>query len=138
VSSASPGRALSHAWHCPFQPNGVLMLMVLAQGLHLLQDLLSVEVPLTLNEAFCEHHRRRCPPSEELERECGEVAALCPNVSSLLSCFVNPVEVRGRGPAPSWLFACAKCCRLGVGTAKFAGKAMFLNDQIFSLYQPAD
>ena len=44
-----------------------------AQGLHLLQDLLSVEVPLTLNEAFCEHHRRRCPPSDELERECGKV-----------------------------------------------------------------
>lgn len=43
------------------------------QGLHLLQDLLSVEVPLTLNEAFCEHHRRRCPPSDELERECGRV-----------------------------------------------------------------
>ena len=48
-----------------------------AQGLHLLQDLLSVEVPLTLNEAFCEHHRRRCPPSDELERECGQVSLMC-------------------------------------------------------------
>ncbi len=39
----------------------------------LLRDLLSIEVPLTLNEAFCEHHRKRCPASEELERECGRV-----------------------------------------------------------------
>jgi hypothetical protein len=37
---------------------------------------LSVEVPLTLNEAFCEHHRKRCPPSDELERECGKVMKL--------------------------------------------------------------
>ena len=49
------------------------MSCAVAQGLHLLQDLLSVEVPLTLNEAFCMHHRRRCPPSDELERECGQV-----------------------------------------------------------------
>lgn len=43
------------------------------QGLELLRDLLSIEVPLTLNEAFCEHHRKHCPKSEELDRECGKV-----------------------------------------------------------------
>ena len=43
------------------------------QGLELLKDLLSIEVPLTLNEAFCEHHRSHCPKSEELDRECGKV-----------------------------------------------------------------
>lgn len=42
-------------------------------GLELLRDLLSIEVPLTLNEAFCEHHRKHCPKSEELDRECGKV-----------------------------------------------------------------
>ena len=43
------------------------------QGLKLLQDLLSIEVPLTLNEAFCQHHRVHCPKSEELDRECSKV-----------------------------------------------------------------
>jgi hypothetical protein len=46
------------------------------QGLELLKDLLSIEVPLTLNEAFCDHHRMHCPKSEELDRECGKVGAL--------------------------------------------------------------
>lgn len=31
------------------------------------------QVPITLNAAFCERHRRVCPPSDELERECGKV-----------------------------------------------------------------
>ena len=47
-----------------------------AQGFELLRDLLTLEVPLTLNEALCEHHRRACPPSEQLGRECGKVG--CP------------------------------------------------------------
>ena len=46
------------------------------QGLELLKDLLSIEVPLTLNEAMCDHHRKHCPKSEELDRECGKVGAL--------------------------------------------------------------
>jgi hypothetical protein len=33
------------------------------------------QVPLTLNVAFCERHRKVCPPSDELERECGKVSA---------------------------------------------------------------
>jgi hypothetical protein len=33
-------------------------------------------VPLTLNEAMCDHHRKHCPKSEELDRECGKVGPL--------------------------------------------------------------
>ena len=46
------------------------------QGLKMLRDLLSIEVPLTLNGAFCEHHLKHCPPSEELLRECNRVCPL--------------------------------------------------------------
>jgi hypothetical protein len=45
-------------------------------GLELLRDLLAIEVLVTLNEAFCERHRHACPPSEELERECGKAEAI--------------------------------------------------------------
>ena len=67
------------------------------QGLHLLQDLLSVEVPLTLNEAFCEHHRRRCPPSDELERECDQALPLCPDASGLSPFIVVLSRFEGEG-----------------------------------------
>ena len=43
------------------------------QGAELLRDLMSIEVPVTLNAAFCERHRRVCPPSDELDRECSKV-----------------------------------------------------------------
>jgi hypothetical protein len=39
-------------------------------GFALLKDLLSIEVPITLNAALCERHQRNCDPSPELEREC--------------------------------------------------------------------
>lgn len=32
------------------------------------------QVPITLNAAFCERHRKVCPPSDELERECSKVS----------------------------------------------------------------
>jgi hypothetical protein len=44
-------------------------------GEALLRDLMAIQVPLTLNVAFCERHRKVCPPSDELERECGKVSA---------------------------------------------------------------
>ena len=44
-----------------------------AQGLDLLRDLLTVEVPLTLNAALCEFHHGHCPATAELELECGRV-----------------------------------------------------------------
>jgi hypothetical protein len=34
-----------------------------------------MQVVVTLNAAFCERHRKLCPPSEELDRECGKVGA---------------------------------------------------------------
>ncbi|KAL4516545.1 hypothetical protein Ndes2437A_g00686 [Nannochloris sp. 'desiccata'] len=43
------------------------------KGAELLRDLLGLQVPITLNAAFCERHRAYCSPSEELERECGLV-----------------------------------------------------------------
>lgn len=30
---------------------------------------------IVLNQAFCERHRRNCPPSEQLEVECSRVSA---------------------------------------------------------------
>ncbi len=38
-------------------------------------DLHAIYVINTLNEAFCEQHYARCPPSEELDTHCGKV---CP------------------------------------------------------------
>jgi len=43
------------------------------KGAELLRDLLALQVPITLNAALCERHRAKCPPTEELERECGLV-----------------------------------------------------------------
>lgn len=45
------------------------------QGFDLLVDMLSVEPLVVLNAAFCELHRQRCPPSEQLLRECAYVSA---------------------------------------------------------------
>ncbi|KAI7838943.1 hypothetical protein COHA_007303 [Chlorella ohadii] len=45
-------------------------------GLELMRDLLAIEVLVTLNEAFCERHRRACPPSDELGRECSKAEAI--------------------------------------------------------------
>jgi hypothetical protein len=50
-------------------------------GQERLRDLLTLETIITLNEAFCDLHRRRCPshPTDpaavEIEIECGRVAA---------------------------------------------------------------
>ena len=35
--------------------------------------LLLLQVPISLNEAFCDRYERVCPPSDELTRECGKV-----------------------------------------------------------------
>jgi len=42
-------------------------------GFELLRDLLSVEPIIILNKAFCEKHRQRCPPSDELTQHCAYV-----------------------------------------------------------------
>ncbi|CAL5222328.1 g4674 [Coccomyxa viridis] len=40
------------------------------KGFDLLVDMLAVEPLIVLNAAFCDMHRKRCPPSEQLLREC--------------------------------------------------------------------
>ena len=45
------------------------------QGFDLLVDMLAVEPLIVLNAAFCELHRKRCPPSEQLLRECAYVSS---------------------------------------------------------------
>ena len=40
------------------------------QGEQLLRDLLAIQVPITLNAAFCERHLKECPPSTQLKKEC--------------------------------------------------------------------
>jgi hypothetical protein len=58
-----------------------------AQGLALLRDLLAIEVPITLNEAFCEYQLARCPPSEQLTAECDKVrAARCTHARPHMAC----------------------------------------------------
>jgi hypothetical protein len=48
------------------------------QGFDLLSILLAAEPIIVLNAAFCQLHRRRCPPSEQLLRECAYVSASAP------------------------------------------------------------
>lgn len=43
------------------------------KGFALLRDLLSIQVPITLNAALCERHQKKCSPSTELETECAKV-----------------------------------------------------------------
>ena len=43
------------------------------QLLYVLPVHMRMQVVVTLNAAFCERHRKNCPPSEELDRECGKV-----------------------------------------------------------------
>lgn len=43
------------------------------QGFDLLVDMLAAEPMIVLNAAFCQLHRKRCPPSEQLLRECSYV-----------------------------------------------------------------
>ncbi|KAL4451469.1 hypothetical protein ABPG75_007131 [Micractinium tetrahymenae] len=45
-------------------------------GYQLFRDLMAIQPVITLNEAFCERHRRRCPPSEQLQAECARAEAL--------------------------------------------------------------
>ncbi|GAB4816143.1 hypothetical protein N2152v2_003189 [Parachlorella kessleri] len=46
------------------------------QGLALLRDLLAIEVPITLNEAFCEYLLAHCPASDQLTAECDKARRL--------------------------------------------------------------
>ncbi len=54
------------------------------KGAELMRDLLALQVPITLNAALCERHRKKCPPSEELEKECGLVDIYEKEMDSML------------------------------------------------------
>ncbi|KDD72921.1 hypothetical protein H632_c2730p0, partial [Helicosporidium sp. ATCC 50920] len=60
----------------------------------LLRDLLSIHVPITLNAAFCERFRAKCPDSEQLRAECGKAEdqerALDARLKELLSQLPDP------------------------------------------------
>lgn len=47
------------------------------QSEELLRDLLSIQVIVELNVAFCERHLTQCLPSEQLTKECTYVSFLC-------------------------------------------------------------
>ncbi len=112
------------------------------KGAELMRDLLAMQVPITLNAALCERHRKKCPPSEELERECALVDEYETEMDSML------IEAEANMPDPcrdvdkrcgTWAAAgeceknkgfmkqsCAKACgicipknnKLGVGANK--------------------
>lgn len=58
-------------------------------GFALLKDLMSVEVPITLNAALCERHQQKCSPSPELERECAKIKAYERELDSRLAELAN-------------------------------------------------
>lgn len=59
-------------------------------GFKLLSNLLGIEVPIRLNKAFCQHHRSKCPPSEELTRECDWVDVLEKNLDEAYATLKLP------------------------------------------------
>eukprot|EP00887_Chlorella_sp_A99_P001693 scaffold8.g1693.t1 len=86
-------------------------------GYERLRDLLAIEarfllfcVLVTVNAAFCERHRRRCPPSAELERECGVAEAIAAELSEAFATLELPPPgdgeeaqsgaAAGAGPSP--------------------------------------
>ena len=55
-------------------------------------DLLSAEPLVMLNAAFCQQHRARCPPSEQLLRECAYVRTQLASAS-----FTHEAWIWGQG-----------------------------------------
>ena len=55
---------------------------VTRQGYERQREVLALEPAVRLNAALCERHRRHCPPSAQLARECA--------------------QVRRGGPLPAW------------------------------------
>lgn len=59
--------------------------ILVTQGMSLMRDLYSVLTINTLNEAFCERHFLKCPPHEEMERECAKVHLISEQVNQGLA-----------------------------------------------------
>lgn len=68
IDSQKPSRGIF-----PHAPSPLSFVTI---GFDLLTDLLAVEVPITLNAAFCERHLKRCSPSEQLTTECNRAFQL--------------------------------------------------------------
>lgn len=79
------------------------------KGFQLLRDLLAIEVPVTLNQAFCEHHRQFCVPSEELEREC----ALVDEYGAELTAALAKIEKNLPDPCQNLESRCTRWAREG-------------------------
>jgi hypothetical protein len=66
---------------------------MLEQGFDLLVDMLAAEPMIVLNAAFCQLHRKRCPPSEQLLRECsyvrGPLTCPCCIFGLLVACLAR-------------------------------------------------
>lgn len=62
------------------------------EGTDLHRVLLAIEPIVTLNKAFCERHRRRCPPSEQLSDECDKVDQYADELQDMLRAFEQNVE----------------------------------------------
>lgn len=77
-------------------------------GTELLRDLMAVEVPITLNAAFCERHRRVCPPSDELEQKCSEAEQMLREFDEAFADLEQtlPDPCRNQDPrCPKWALA---------------------------------
>jgi hypothetical protein len=87
-------------------------------------DLISIEVVHTLNAALCEHHLKRCAPSDELLEACSEVAsayeatrAAVREMDAMMACAdANEVRALAR-----WFPPACTCCPCLPAFRLFAG-----------------
>lgn len=86
--SSSPHSAKRGLFAHPPRPSSLA-----TTGASFLRDLLAIEVISTLNEAFCDRHRKVCPPSEELERECGTAEEIAREVAAAHASLEIPPEL---------------------------------------------
>lgn len=98
------------------------------KGAQLLRDLLAIEVPVTLNAAFCEHHRTKCLPSVELEKECGLVDSYVAELDAALAAVIEelPDPCHDQDPrCPKWAQAgeCEKNVGYMINTCPYSCKA---------------
>ncbi|CAK0787343.1 hypothetical protein CVIRNUC_010562 [Coccomyxa viridis] len=75
LTDRSKGGLFQHPPHPDLYPT---------KGFDLLVDMLAVEPLIVLNAAFCELHRKRCPPSEQLLRECAYAEQMMRDFDSIM------------------------------------------------------
>ncbi|BDA42986.1 Peptidyl serine alpha-galactosyltransferase [Coccomyxa sp. Obi] len=123
LTGNSRGGLFRHPPHPATYPTKV------SNGFDLLVDMLAAEPMIVLNAAFCELHRKRCPPSEQLLKECSYAEQLMRDFDSIASGLQLNLTSKGcldkdeRCPKwagnnecitnPSWM---KTNCRLSCGT----------------------